>query len=92
LNAAEQLESDPSPFEIEIAIANLGQYESPGNGKILAEVIELGGKKLLSEIHKLIRFGIRNYHLISGRCLLFTKKKSAINLNSSSSGISLLSQ
>jgi hypothetical protein len=44
----------PSRLEDEIAIAKLKKYKSPGSDEILAELIEAGGKILLSEIHKLI--------------------------------------
>jgi hypothetical protein len=40
--------------EIEIAIAKLKKYKSPGNDEIPAELIQAGGKTLLSAIHKLI--------------------------------------
>jgi hypothetical protein len=39
---------------VEIAIANLKKYKSPGSDQIPAELIQAGGKILLSEIHKLI--------------------------------------
>jgi hypothetical protein len=44
----------PSPLEVEIAIAKLKKYKSPGSYKIPAELIQAGGKMLLSAIHKLI--------------------------------------
>jgi hypothetical protein len=49
----ELLVPDPSPFEIEIAIANLKKYKLPGSDRILAELIQAGGGTLWSEIHKL---------------------------------------
>jgi hypothetical protein len=36
---AELLVSDPSPFEVEIAIAKLKRYNSPGSDQIPAELI-----------------------------------------------------
>jgi hypothetical protein len=45
---------EPSPFEVEIAIAKLKRYKSPSSNQILAEWIEGGGEILKSEIHKLI--------------------------------------
>jgi hypothetical protein len=45
---------DPSPFEVEIAIAKLKRYKSPGSDKIPAELIQAGGEILHSKIHKLI--------------------------------------
>jgi hypothetical protein len=44
----------PSHLEIEIAIAKLRKYKSPGSGEIAAELIQAGGEILLSAIHKLI--------------------------------------
>jgi hypothetical protein len=45
---------DPSPFEVEVAIAKLERYKSRGNDQIPAELIQAGGEILRSEIHKLI--------------------------------------
>jgi hypothetical protein len=44
----------PSRLEVEIAIAKLKRYKSPGSDQIPAELIQAGGEILLSEIHKLI--------------------------------------
>jgi hypothetical protein len=78
VHMAEPLVHGPSRLEVEIAIAKLKKYKSPGSAQILAELIQAGGKILLSVIHKLINyFGIRNNCLISGRSLLlyqFTKR------------------
>jgi hypothetical protein len=46
--------AEPSPFEVEIAIKKLKNYEAPGSDQILAELIQVGGEILWSEIHKLI--------------------------------------
>jgi hypothetical protein len=54
IHTAEPLVSDPSPCEVEITIARLKMYKSPGSDKILAEMIQAGGETLWSEIHKLI--------------------------------------
>jgi hypothetical protein len=43
----------PSRLEIEIAIAKLKNYKSPGSDQIPAEQIQAGGEMLLSAIHKL---------------------------------------
>jgi hypothetical protein len=51
---AELLVPDPSPFEVETAIAKLLKYKSPGSDQIPAELIQAGGRTLLSAIHKLI--------------------------------------
>jgi hypothetical protein len=48
------LSPEPSPFEVEIAIAKLKKYKSPGSDQIPAELIQVGGEILQSEIHKLI--------------------------------------
>jgi hypothetical protein len=39
MHTAELLVPDPSPFEVEIAIAIFKRYESPGSDKIPAELI-----------------------------------------------------
>jgi hypothetical protein len=39
---------------MEIAIAKLKKYKSPGSDQIPAELIQAGGEILLSAIHKLI--------------------------------------
>jgi hypothetical protein len=51
---AEPLVLDPSRLEVEISIAKLKKYKSPGSDKILAELIQAEGKMLLSAIHRLI--------------------------------------
>jgi hypothetical protein len=51
---AEPLVPGPSRLEVEIAIAKLTKYKSPGCDQIPAELIQAGGEILLSEIHKLI--------------------------------------
>jgi hypothetical protein len=75
---AEPLVPGPSHLEVEIAIAKLKKYKSPGNDQIPAELIQTGGEMLLSAINKLINsIGIRKNCLISGRSLLlyqFTKR------------------
>jgi hypothetical protein len=43
-----------SRLEVEIAIAKLKKYETPGGDQIPAELIQAGGETLLSVIHKLI--------------------------------------
>jgi hypothetical protein len=54
IHTAEPLVPDPSPFEIEIAMAKLKRYKSPHSNQILAELIQGGGEILCSKIHKLI--------------------------------------
>jgi hypothetical protein len=51
---AEPLVPGSSRLEVEIAIAKLKEYKSPGSDQILAELIQAGGEILLSAFHKLI--------------------------------------
>jgi hypothetical protein len=51
---AEPLVPAPSRLEVEIAIAKLKKDKLPGSDQIPGELIEAGGKMLLSMIHKLI--------------------------------------
>jgi hypothetical protein len=51
---AERLVPGPSHLEVEITIAKLKNYKSPGCDHISAELIQAGGETLLSAIHKLI--------------------------------------
>jgi hypothetical protein len=44
---------DPSPLEVEIAIAKLKRYKSSGGDQITAEIIQAGGEILHSKIHEL---------------------------------------
>jgi hypothetical protein len=50
VHTAEPLVPGPSRLEVEIAIAKLKTFKSPGSDQIPAELIQI----LLSEIHKLI--------------------------------------
>jgi hypothetical protein len=59
IHTAELLVPDPSPFEVEIAIAKLKKSKSPGSDQIPAELIQAGGETLRFVIHKLIN-SIRN--------------------------------
>jgi hypothetical protein len=51
---AESLVPGPSRLEVEIAIAKLKTYKSPGSDQIPAELIQAGDRMLLFAIHKLI--------------------------------------
>jgi hypothetical protein len=51
---AEPLVPEPSDSEFEMAIENLKRHKSPGIDQIPAEHIKAGGRKIRSEIHKLI--------------------------------------
>jgi hypothetical protein len=54
VHTAEPLVPGFSRLEVEIAIAMLKKYKSPGSDKIPAELIQAGGEILLSAIHILI--------------------------------------
>jgi hypothetical protein len=53
VHMAEPLVSGPSHLEVEIAIAKLKKYKSPGSDQIPAELIQAGGKMLLSVTQKI---------------------------------------
>jgi hypothetical protein len=69
---------DPSPFQVEIAVAKLKRYTLSVNDQIPSKQIKQEVKHYcLRSINSLIVFGIRKNCLISGRSLLlyqFTKK------------------
>jgi hypothetical protein len=54
VHTAEVLVPCTSRFQLEIAIAKLKKYKSPGSNQILAELIKAGGEILMSAMHKLI--------------------------------------
>jgi hypothetical protein len=54
IHTAEPLVPDPSPFDVEIAIAKLKRYKSPGSNEILTELIQARHEILRSKIHKVI--------------------------------------
>jgi hypothetical protein len=54
VHIAEPLVPGPSRLEVEIAIAKLKNYKSPGIEQIPEELIQVGGEMLLSAIHKLV--------------------------------------
>jgi hypothetical protein len=54
IHTAEPVVPDPSPFEVETAIAKFEKYKSPGSDQIPADLIQAGGEILRAEIHKLI--------------------------------------
>jgi hypothetical protein len=54
VRTAEPLIPGPISFEVEIVIANLIKYKSPGSDEIPPELIEAGGEILLCAIYKLI--------------------------------------
>jgi hypothetical protein len=54
VHTADPLVPGPSRLEVEIAIATLKKYKSPGSDQIQSELIQAGGEILLSTICKLI--------------------------------------
>jgi hypothetical protein len=54
IHKSEPLVPGPSHLEVEISIAKLKKYKSPGSNQILAQLYQAGGEKLVSVIHKLI--------------------------------------
>jgi hypothetical protein len=76
-HTAEPLVTEPSPSEVEVAIAKLNKYKSP-------ELIQAGGGILLPEIRKLIiLFGVRKNCLSNGRSLLryqFTRRATQLTV------------
>jgi hypothetical protein len=54
VHTAEPLVPGHSHLEVEIAIAKLKKYKSPGSGHIPAEMIQAGAETLLYAIHLLI--------------------------------------
>jgi hypothetical protein len=91
---AEPLVPGPSHLQVEIAIANLKKYKSPGSDQIPAEMIQAGGYILLSEIHKLSN-SVWNKEELPDQwkesIIVPVDKKSAKTDNNNYRGISLLS-
>jgi hypothetical protein len=54
IHTAEPLVPGPSHHEVEISIATLKKYKSPGSDQIPAELCQAGSEILVSVIHKLI--------------------------------------
>jgi hypothetical protein len=48
--------AEPSSFEVEIAIGKFRKDKPPGTDQILAELTQVGGQTLPSEIYKHIKF------------------------------------
>jgi hypothetical protein len=46
--------SEPSAFNVEMAIEKMKSHKSPGTDQITAELIKAWGRTILCEIHKLI--------------------------------------
>jgi hypothetical protein len=68
---------DTSPSDAEVDIGKLKRYKSPGVDQIRAELVQVGGETLRSEIHKLIKL-IWNKKELRQLWYLFTKR--VINL------------
>ena len=56
IHSAQPLVPESSAFEDEVAIEKLKRHKSPGTDQISAELIKAGGRKIRSEIHKLINY------------------------------------
>ena len=54
IHTAEPLVSELSAFEVKMVIKELKRRKSPGIDQIQAELIRAGGRKIHSELHKLI--------------------------------------
>jgi len=54
IHTAEPLVTEPSTFEVDLAIEKLKSHKSRGIDQILAEMVNAGGKTIRCEIHKLI--------------------------------------
>jgi hypothetical protein len=61
IHTAEPLVPGPSHLEVEMSIAKMKKYESPGSDQIPAELIQAGGETLVSVMQKkkTLQFGIR---------------------------------
>jgi len=55
VHTAEPLVSEPSAFEVEMAIEKLKRHKSPAIDQIPAEYLKAGGRTIRPEIHKLIQ-------------------------------------
>ena len=63
IHTAEQLVSEPSACEVEMAIEKLKGYISPGTDQIPTELIKEGGRTIRSEFHKLITYVLNKEEL-----------------------------
>jgi hypothetical protein len=71
VHTAEQSVPGPSRLEVEIAIAKLKKYKSPGSDQIPAGLIKQEAKYYCQRSkNSLILFGIRKNYLINRRSLL----------------------
>jgi len=54
IHTVKPLVSEPSAFEVELAIGKPKNHKSPGIDQIPAELIKAGGRTICCAIHKLI--------------------------------------
>ncbi|PNF42182.1 hypothetical protein B7P43_G07312, partial [Cryptotermes secundus] len=84
IHTAEPLVPDPSPFEVESAIAKLKRYKWPGSDQIREKLSQAGGETLESESHKFIdSFLNREEFVRSGEGVLlhqFTRRVTKLTL------------
>jgi hypothetical protein len=78
VHTAEPFVPEPSASEVEVATGKLKRYKTPGVDQIPAELIQSGGEKLRSEIHKLIKLIWNKEEFLTSRnsqsWYLFTKR------------------
>jgi hypothetical protein len=68
IHAAQPLVLDPSPFEVQIAVAKVERYKPPGSDQMPAELIKIRGKNYsLRSINTFILLGIRKKCVGGGR-------------------------
>jgi hypothetical protein len=94
IHTGERLVPGSSPLEVEIAVAKLRKYNSPGIDQIPAELIEAGSNILRSEVRELNN-SIRNKKALSEQgkepIIASIHKKACKTDCSDNRGISLLS-
>jgi hypothetical protein len=56
VHTTEPLVTDPRPFDVEIGVAKLKSYKSPGSYQVPSELIQSGDEIIRFEIHKLINY------------------------------------
>jgi hypothetical protein len=66
IHTAELLVPEHRAFELEMAIEKLKRHKSPGIDRIPSELFKLGGRKIRSEINKLIISGWNKEELLEG--------------------------
>jgi hypothetical protein len=61
IHTAESFVKGPSAAKFVVAIRKMKSYKAPGSDQIALEMIQAGGEKLHSEIHKLTRIMLIRY-------------------------------